>query len=122
MSNVVKFQKTNNAFSSSGLSIAKIKEAMPNGSAIKTVLSWMWLVVRLPVFLILYWLRLPIVLLCNLISIPMMFAWLFAWYAFPEKTAMVWGFAVISLLCFVISWTYDFILMALSPQEIMKTL
>lgn len=122
MSNVVKFPKTNGAFSSASLSIAKIKEAMPKGSAIKTVLSWMWLIVRLPVFLILYWLRLPIVLLCNLISIPMMFAWLFAWYAFPEKTAMVWGFAVISLLCFVISWTYDFILMALSPQEMMKTL
>lgn len=122
MSNVIKFQKANNAFASSGLSVEKIKEIMPKGSIIKTVFSWLWFVIRLPIFLILYWLRLPVVFLCNLISIPMMFAWLFAWYAFPDKTAMVWGFAAISLLCFVISWTYDFILMALSPQEMTKML
>jgi len=52
----------------------------------------------------------------------MLFAWLFAWYAFPDKTTMVWGFGAISFLAFVIGWTYDFILMALSPQDMMRNL
>lgn len=122
MTNVVKFPKAKRVLPTFDLDAAKIKETMPKGSTVKVVLSWMWLILRFPVFLVMYWLRLPVLFLCNIISIPMLFAWLFAWYAFPDKTSMVWGFGTISFLAFVIGWTYDFILMAISPQEMMKTL
>jgi hypothetical protein len=95
---------------------------MPKGSTVKAVFAWLFLLVRLPVFLVMYWLRMPIIFLCNLISIPMLLAWLFSWYAFPDKTNMVWGFAIISFVAFVFSWLYDFILMAIAPQDMMMTL
>lgn len=122
MDNVVKFPKAKRALPAIDLSADRIKAAMPKASSVKSVLAWLWLIVRLPVFLVLYWLRLPVIFLCNLVSIPMLIAWLFAWYAFPDKTAMVWGFGIISFCAFVIAWTYDFILMALSPQDMMRTL
>jgi len=122
MTNVVKFPKGKGSAPEFNLDAEKIKSAMPKVSTIKGVLFWVWFAVRLPVFLVLYWLRFPVMFLCNIISIPMMLAWLFAWYAFPDKTTMVWGFATVSLLAFVIGWTYDFILMAISPQDMMKTI
>jgi hypothetical protein len=122
MGNVVKFPKGKRALPPLDLDATKIKEAMPKAATVKGVLAWLFLMVRLPLFLVMYWLRLPIIFLCNLVSIPMLLAWLFAWYAFPDKTAMVWGFGIVSFLAFVIAWTYDFILMAISPQEMMMTL
>jgi len=35
---------------------------------------------------------------------------------------MGWGFGTISFIAFLIAWAYDFVLMAISPQEIMKAL
>ena len=124
MSNVVKFPKGKRALPALDLDLdaTKIKAAMPKAATVKGVFAWLFLMVRLPLFLAMYWLRLPIIFLCNLVSIPMLLAWLFAWYAFPDKTAMVWGFGIVSFLAFVIAWTYDFILMAISPQEMMMTL
>lgn len=120
--NIVKFPKPKRPLPALDLDTSKLKKAMPKASTVKGVLAWVWLVVRLPIFLVLYWLRLPVVFLCNLISIPMLLVWLFTLYAFPDKTAMVWGFGFISLGAFVISWFYDFILMAISPQDMMRTL
>lgn len=122
MSNVVKFPKGKRALPALDLDATKLKAAMPKAATIKGVFAWLFLLVRLPLFLVMYWLRLPIIFLCNLVSIPMLLAWLFAWYAFPDKTAMVWGFGIVSFLAFVIAWTYDFILMAISPQDMMMTL
>ena len=122
MKNVVKFPKAKRPLPALDRDASNIKAAMPKASTVKSVLMWLWFVVRLPVFLLMYWLRLPIIFLCNIISFPMLLAWLFAWYAFPDKTAMVWGFATLSFLAFLIGWTYDFILMAISPQDIMRTL
>lgn len=122
MSNVVRFPKGKRALPALDLDATKIKAAMPKAATVKGVFAWLFLMVRLPLFLVMYWLRLPITFLCNLVSIPMLLAWLFAWYAFPDKTAMVWGFGIVSFLAFVIAWTYDFILMAISPQEMMMTL
>lgn len=123
MSNVVKFPKAKRSMPAFDISLINTaKEAIPRNSTVRGMLAWLWCVVRLPVFLVMYWLRLPIIFLCNLISIPMLMAWLFAWYAFPDKTAMVWGFCFVSFTAFVIGWIYDFLLMALSPQEIMRTL
>ena len=122
MSNVVRFPKGKRALPALDLDATKIKAAMPKAATVKGVFAWLFLMVRLPLFLVMYWLRLPITFLCNLVSIPMLLAWLFAWYAFPDKTAMVWGFGIVSFLAFVIAWTYDFILMAISPQDMMMTL
>lgn len=85
------------------------------------LLSWAWLIVRLPLFFVMYWMRLPIVGICNLVSIPTLLAFLFSLYAFPDKTQMVWLFGITSFLAFFIAWIYDFILMALSPQDMITT-
>lgn len=122
MKNIVKFPKAKRPLPAFDRDVSNIKAEMLTASAVKSALVWLWFVVRLPVFLIMYWLRLPIIFLCNIISFPMLLAWLFAWYAFPDKTAMVWGFATVSFLAFLIGWTYDFILMAISPQDMMRTL
>jgi hypothetical protein len=54
--------------------------------------------------------------------VPLLFLWLFTWYAFPEKPQMVWTFAAASFIAFVVQWVYDFVLMALSPQDMIATL
>ncbi|CAM5533550.1 hypothetical protein ACFQ4M_19720 [Thauera mechernichensis] len=124
MSNIIKFPKPKGkqALPAFELDAEKIKKAMPKASTVKGVFAWLFLLVRLPLFLVMYWLRLPVIFLCNLVSIPMLLAWLFALYAFPDKSAMVWGFGIASFSAFVVSWAYDFILMAISPQDMMMTL
>ncbi len=124
MNNIVKFPKPARPSPAPGasLNMEKVKAAMPKASTIKGILSWVWLIVRLPVFLVLYWLRFPVVFICNIISIPLLIAFLFSLYAFPDKHAMIWGFGIVSFIAFVIEWIYDFVLMALSPQPIMRTL
>lgn len=121
MTNVVKFPKPGGKRPEPALKVdaQTLKNSIPK---VKGVLAVLFLVVRLPLFLVMYWLRLPIIFLCNLVSIPMLLAWLFVLYAFPDKTPMVWGFGICSFVAFVLAWVYDFILMALSPQEMMMTL
>jgi hypothetical protein len=121
MSNVLKFPKPETEVQKPNL--AQVIAAIPEKSGkVKGALAVVWMIVRLPVFLIMYWLRLPITWLCSTVSVLTLFGFLFAWYAFPEKTTMVWGLAGMSFATFLIVWTYDLILMALSPQEMMKTL
>lgn len=121
MSNIVKFPKTKRSTLTCNVNLVKeIKNKLPQYGKIKGVFLLIWGAVRFPVFLVMYWLRLPIVSLCHLLSIPMLMAWLFAWYAFPDKTSMIWGFCLVSFTAFVVAWTYDFVLMALSPQDIVR--
>ncbi len=122
MGNVTNFPRAKRPLPALDLNTEKIKSVMPSASTLKGVLAWLWLMIRLPVFLVMYWLRLPVMFLCGLVSVPMLLAWLFALYAFPDKTEMVWGFGIVSFLAFAIGWAYDFILMAISPQDIMRTL
>lgn len=96
----------------------KNKTLRPKNAA----LTWLFVALRTPVFLVLYWLRLPVVFLCNIVSIPMLFAWLFSLYAFPDKVAMIWGFGLMSFTAFVIAWTYDYVLMLLSPMDMIQSL
>lgn len=101
----------------------RIKASVPRaGSALKKGFAWLWFILRLPVFLVMYWLSTPIILLCDLISTPMLFLWLFSLYAFPEHHTMVRAFGFVSFLAFVIAWTYDFVLMSIAPQNMMRTL
>lgn len=122
MNDVSNLTKTKRDASVVEINSDNMESALQKWATVKTVLSWVWLIVRLPLFLVMYWLRLPIVLLCNFISTPMLLAWLFSLYAFPEMHVMVRGFGIISFLAFVIGWTYDFVLMWLSPQQMFRTL
>lgn len=122
MTNVIKFHKSKSPFNR--IDTERIIKSIPklNGGTVKTLILFVLYVLRLPIFLVLYWLRMPILFICNGLSGLMLIAWLFAWYAFPDKTEMVWGFAAISLVCFVITWLYDFVLMAISPQDMFRGL
>jgi hypothetical protein len=121
MANIVKFPKEKKP-APLAVTMEHVKAAMPRGSTVLAILAWAWCIVRLPLFLVLYWLRGPVRLLCSLISGPMLVAWLFSLYAFPDKQFMVWGFAIMSFGAFVIMWVYDLLLMALSPMDMIQTL
>lgn len=99
-----------------------IEMALPRREAVLRGLGFVWMVLRLPLFLAMYWLRGLVILLCGAVSVPALLLWLFSLYAFPEKTYMTWGFGVISFGGFVLMWAYDYILMALSPQDMMRAL
>lgn len=86
-----------------------------------TGLSWVFLVVRLPLFFVLYWLRLPVSLVCNFLSIGCMFGLIVAYFVAPVPK-MLWAFGITSFVAFVVMWTYDYVLMALSPQPMMSSL
>jgi hypothetical protein len=123
MANVVKFPKSLKLGRGlSALDVEHIKAALPRRGILKMVLIVFWLLVRVPLFLVLYWLRGPVVLVCNLIWVPMLFAFLFAWYAFPEKPQMAWLFGITSFVTFVCMVAYDFVLMMLSPWEMIAHL
>ncbi len=79
-------------------------------------------VVRFALFMVMYWLRVIVVNVCSIVSVVMLFAWLFAMYAFPDKTTMVWAFGTVSLTCFFIAWAYDYVLMKLSPVPMIDSL
>lgn len=73
-------------------------------------------------FMVLYWLRTPIVGLCGILSVGGLFATLFVWYAFPEHANMRWGFGTVSFVACIIMWAYDYVLMQLSPTPLVNTL
>lgn len=76
-------------------------------------------VVRLMLFFVLFWLRFIVVPLCNLLSGVLLLALLFALYAFPDKTQMLWSFGIVSFVAFVVGYAYDYVLALLSPEEMM---
>jgi hypothetical protein len=98
-----------------------VKTPLPDRKA-RRVFEILWLIIRTPAFLVLYWLRFPVMLLCNFVSFPAMVAFLFALYAFPDKTNMVTALGVVSFGAFAVLYFYDFLLMSLSPREILRTL
>ena len=79
-------------------------------------------IVRLPVFLVLYFFRAPVMLLCSVLYLPLFLLASFAGYAFPEKPQMWGSFGVVSFVSFVLMYLYDLILGWLSPQELVRTL
>ena len=96
---------------------------MPNGElTLWKVVKVFLMVVRIPIFLMLYFLRAPVMVACSMLYLPLFLLALFAWYAFPEKPQMWGGFGVISLLSFVLMYVYDLVLSWLSPHELVHTL
>lgn len=79
-------------------------------------------IVRMPVFLVLYFLRTPVIALCSVFYLPLFLLALFAWYAFPEKPQMWGGFGFVSFVSFALMYLYDLILGWLSPNELVRTL
>lgn len=91
----------------------------------RNVWRWFGFGLRMVTFFVLYWLRFPVVLVCNLIAAPAFIAWLFALAAFPEGaqyTHAKWGFAIISFTAFMLKYGYDYLLGLLSPEEVIRTL
>jgi hypothetical protein len=87
------------------------------GSKLRTVGRAALYGLRLAIFFPMFWARFVVVPLCNLLSGALFLILLFALWAFPDKTGMLWSFAITSFVAFVVAWTYDFILALLSPQE-----
>ena len=77
---------------------------------------------RFVLFLVLYWLRLPVMLVSKVISVPMLFAFFFSMYAFPEHRVMTVTFGVMSFAAFVGLFLYDSLLMWLAPSETVRVL
>jgi hypothetical protein len=97
---------------------AEMSTAKPKLAAVMSIFVRLLRIVRVPLFLVMYWLRGPIVGLCHLVSGLFLFCWLFSWYAFPEKPEMVWAFCIAGFVTFAVSWLYDFVLMAIAPHDI----
>lgn len=96
--------------------------SLHTNSVSRNILAGAWKLIRVALFLVLYWLRLPVIFICNLISFPLLLAFLFSFFAFAEYPTMVWAFGVTSFVAFVIAWLYDYALMVLSPQEMIREL
>lgn len=122
MSNIVKFPKRPEAPQAAELDGDRIKAAirLPRPT-LPGFLAWLWRVLRLPLFLVLYWLRLPIVGLCNLVSVPAFLGFLAGFFLIPSGApirGLVWFLGGVSLTAFVLAWLYDSLLMLLAPEGV----
>jgi hypothetical protein len=90
-------------------------------SGLVDVLSRLWALLRLPLFLVLCWLRGPVRAICNLVSFPCLLAFLAGFCLIADTSphrAVVWIFGGVSFAAFVIGWLYDSLLMRLSPDRL----
>ena len=122
MSNIVRFPKRPEAPQTAELDTDSIKAAvrLPRPSP-PALLAWLWRLLRLPLFLVLYWLRLPIVAVCNLISRPALLAFMGGFFLIPAASPhrhIVWVFGGVSLAAFALGWLYDSLLLALAPEGV----
>ena len=88
-------------------------------------LAWLRAAFRGLLFLVLYWLRAPVHMVCNLIAGPALLAFLAGlWIAHhePKYQAMVWGLGAVSFAAFVARWAYDALLARLAPEDVLLTL
>lgn len=85
------------------------------------MLGWLWRLLRLPLFLVLYWLRQPIVGLCNLVFAPILLAFLAGVVFIDAASAhrpVVWAFGDLSFAACALARLYDSILMALASEDV----
>ena len=85
------------------------------------MLGWLWRLLRLPLFLVLYWLRQPIVGLCNLVFAPVLLAFLAGVVFIDAASAhrpVVWAFGDLSFAACALARLYDLILMVLAPEDL----
>lgn len=122
MGNIVRFPKRPETPQTAELDADSIKAAvrLPRPS-LPALLAWLWRLLRLPLFLVLYWLRLPIVGLCNLVSVPAFLCFLAGFFLIPSGApirGLVWFLGGVSLGAFVLAWLYDSLLLALAPEGV----
>lgn len=116
MTNVVKFPK------------ARLRKPKPDRTTHlpekerRRACQALWAVVKVPLFLVLHWLRAPLVLVCSVLTLPMFLLAFFAWYAFPQKPQMYGSFALVSFTAFVVMYGYDLLLAWLSRQKMVRIL
>jgi hypothetical protein len=115
------FPKSRRSLPDLNISTDKIKAAMPKASTVKSIFTWLWLAVRFPLFLVLYWLRLPITMVCNLVSAPALLAFLAGFFFISGDSPhrpIVWIFGGMSFAAFTLGWFYDSLLLVLAPEGV----
>lgn len=122
MGNIVRFPKRPEGPQPVELDADSIKAAIrPPRPTLPGLLAWLWRLLRLPLFLVLYWLRLPIVGLCNLISVPALLAFMAGFFFIAGDSPhrpIVWLLGGVSFTAFSLGWFYDSILLALAPEGV----
>lgn len=78
--------------------------------------------IRLSVFMFMYWLRIPVVIISAFISLPLLMFWLSVCLAFPDKTVAIWSLGFVCLSVLACALFYDFALMKISPESMKKIL
>lgn len=119
MGKIVRFPKTTSAPRAGELDAGRIKAVSLPRVSLAGVLAKLWAVVRLPLFLVLYWLRGPVLFVCNLVSVFGLLAFLVGlWISSkaPQYSSMVWGVGGMSFAAFVFLWGYDSLLLRLAPD------
>ncbi|ENO90949.1 inner membrane protein [Thauera sp. 28] len=121
MGNIIKFPKRPDdeaaELDAEGIRAA-IRPPRPTPAA---VLAWLWRLLRLPLFLVLYWLRMPIVGLCRLVSGPALLCFLAGFFFFGSDSPhrhIVWVFGGVSFTAAALAWFYDSLLLALAPEGV----
>ena len=89
---------------------------------VKTTLLFVLGTLRLMLFLVLYWLRTPVVFVCKFLSGLTLFCWVFSLLFLRDMPVMVWTFGLLSFLAFSVEWLYDMVLMVLSPTTMFTSL
>jgi hypothetical protein len=122
MGNIVKFPKRPEGPQPAELDADSLKAAIRSPRpTLPGVLAWLWRLLRLPLFLVLYWLRLPIVGLCNLVSVPALLAFLAGFFFIGSDSPhrhIVWVFGGVSFTAAALAWFYDSLLLALAPEGV----
>lgn len=93
-----------------------------NRSAVRAGATYFLIGIRLTLFFVLYWLRMPITMVCSALSVLTFLAFLLSIGIFRDKPHIIFTLGAVSLVLFVVGWVYDAVLVALSPTEVVRTL
>jgi hypothetical protein len=120
MNKIVKFPIRSERLQSAELDAGRIKATMrPQRLTLFGLLAWLWRLLRLPLFLVLYWLRPLIMAVCSLVSTPALLCFIASFFFIAGESphrAIVWVFGGVSFTAFALGWFYDSLLLALAPD------
>lgn len=81
-------------------------------------LSLLSVVVRKLIFLVLMWLRTPILYVIHILGLLFTVGFFVALVCFRERHLMLWSLGGLSFIAFSMRWFYDSLLLKLSTEEI----
>lgn len=113
----MKYRRVGGDVPQAGRDVPQGKLAGKGGAAV----MWFLSALRLPLFLLLYWLRLPLMVVCKFLCGAGFLAFGIAYFVSPMPK-MLWGFGLMSFGAFAVLWVYDFFLMMLSPTPMTQSL